>query len=80
MSARQISALNDGAPPPPITPAFLRPEDAARYVGISRRQLSNWNRDGLVPCSRLGKRLTLYAVADLNAAVLKFRTGSVGRN
>lgn len=65
-----------------IVPAFLRPKDAALYMGISRRQLSNWTRKGLLAKSRIGPRCTLYAVADLHAAVARFRVGGFvhGRN
>lgn len=58
-----------------IEPAFLRPDMAARYLGVSRRCLANWTSRGLVPVSRMGSRMTLYATADLRAAVGKFRVG-----
>ncbi len=58
-----------------IEPAFLRPDLAARYLGVSRRCLFNWTRLGLVPVARIGQRVTLYATADLRAAVGKFRVG-----
>ena len=58
-----------------VRPAYLRPAEAARFLGISRRHVSNLTRRGLLPVSRIGARLTLYAVADLEAAVASFRVG-----
>ena len=68
------------APPkrgPEIRPGFLRPNDAATYLGISRRHISNLTRRGLLPVARIGSRLSLYAVADLESAVASFRVGKV---
>ncbi len=68
------------APPnrePQIRPGFLRPNDAAKFLGISRRHVSNLTRRGLLPVSRIGSRLSLYAVADLESAVARFRVGKV---
>lgn len=58
-----------------IDRAFLRPDLAARYLGVSRRTLSNWTRRGVVPVSRVGRRISLYATADLRAAVERFKVG-----
>lgn len=60
---------------PQIRPGFLRPNDAAKFLGISRRHISNLTRRGLLPVSRIGARLSLYAVADLEDAVARFRVG-----
>ena len=59
-------------------PAFLRPEDAAVYCGVSRRWLNKLVAAGQLPVIRPTKRLTLYARADLEASLLRFRRGKAG--
>lgn len=61
-------------------PAFLRPPESARYLSISERHLRDLTRRGIIPAARLGKKLTLYARADLDAAVARFMSASLGRN
>lgn len=74
--AAALATIPDEKPDAPqIAPAFLRPEQAAKRNGVCRRTLSNWTRQGLLPVHRVGKRITLYAVADLDAAIAKFRVG-----
>lgn len=57
--------------------AFLRPNDAAAYCGVSRRWLNKLVAAGQLPVIRPSKRLTLFARGDLEAALLRFRRGSV---
>jgi hypothetical protein len=48
----------------------LRPDDAAAALGISTRTLWQWNRDGLIPCVRVGtgsRQVVLYPVDALKA-------------
>ncbi len=61
-------------------PAFLRPEDAAAYCGVSRRWLNKLVAAGTLPVIRPSKRLTLYARADLEAALHRFRIAAIGRS
>lgn len=61
-----------------IQPAFLRPKPAAFYLSISRRHLSNLTRRGVLPVIRTGKRCTLYARADLDKAMQRFRRAAIG--
>ncbi len=62
-----------------ITPAFLRPEQAATYLSISRRHLTDLTSRGVLPAARIGRRLTLYAKADLDAAVRSFTIKKIRR-
>ena len=64
---------------PTITPAFLRPEQAAVYTSISSRYLSELARKGLLPVARIGRKCTLYAKSDLDTLVASFRTGRARR-
>lgn len=59
------------------TPAFLRPRDAAKYCGLSRRYLNKLSADGVLPVIRPSKRATLYARADLDGFLMKFRRAAV---
>ncbi len=61
-----------------VEPAFLRPAQAAHFLGVSRRHVANLTRRGVLPVSRVGKRLTLYATADLKAAIARFRVAAIG--
>lgn len=63
---------------PTITPAFLRPEDAARYLSISRRCLTELSRKGILRPAHVSHKLTLYAVADLTAAIMRLRSPGNG--
>lgn len=59
--------------------AFYRPTEAAHYCRSSRRWLTKQVTLGLLPVIRPSKRMTLFARADLDAYLLKFRRGKVGR-
>lgn len=63
---------------PLINPAFLRPAEAARYASVSRRYLSKLVLQGQLAVIRPSARLTLYARADLDAALFRFRHGKRG--
>ena len=58
-------------------PAFLRPDDAAVYCGVSRRWLAKLVAAGQIPVIRPTQRLTLFARSDLEAALLRFRRGAI---
>ncbi len=59
-----------------ILPGYLRPPLACAYIGISLRTLRYWTRAGIVPCIRPGGgRVLLYAKADLDKCLLRFREG-----
>jgi len=64
--------------PPAFPPAFLRPADAARFLGISRRQLGRLTSRRVLPVSRLGRKLVLYGRGDLEQAVRRFRQSAIG--
>ena len=46
----------------------VRPREAARMIGVHKRTLANLTAPrGTIPCVRINRRLTLYAVDDLRA-------------
>jgi excisionase family DNA binding protein len=62
-----------------MTPAFLRPAEAAKYLGVSARTIRAWQTRRFLPFARMSKRCVLISVADLDAAVEKFRVEAIGQ-
>lgn len=56
-----------------IEPEFLRPPQAARFLGISRRYLSTLTAIKAVPVHRLGPRCVRYRRSELIEAMQTFR-------
>lgn len=53
----------------------LRPREAAKALGVSKRTLWDWTKRGLVPHVRI-ERLVRYPVADLHRWLRESATGS----
>ena len=51
------------------TPGYLRKADAARYLGIAERTLSEWMRRRLVPYVKVSHRVCLFKQVALDAAM-----------
>ena len=60
-----------------MNPAFLRPADAAKYLGVSARTIRSWQNQRILPFSRMSKRCVLISVADLDAVVGKCRVEAI---
>jgi excisionase family DNA binding protein len=67
-----IQTMNDGGPRTPSEPArvLLRPEEAARAVGLSRSQFFKLLADGSIRSLKVG-RLRRVPVAELEAWVAR---------
>lgn len=81
MQTNEISKSWNGAPGElrqQFPAAFLRPATAAKYLGISRRQLARLTARRVLPVSRLGRKLVLYGRGDLEKAVQRFRCSAIG--
>ncbi len=61
-----------------IAPGFLRREDAAAYLNVSVRTVSEWQRRRIIPYVRMGKKCVLFKRADLDAAMNRFTVAAVG--
>lgn len=61
-----------------IRPGYLRKEDAAEYLNISIRTLSEWMRRRIVPFSKISHRICLFRAIDLDRAMDRFRVRAVG--
>ena len=62
---------------PPQPRLYLRPDEAARAIGVSRRTLSAWQSARVIGFRRVG-RTVLFSVADIQAALERFRIAPVG--
>jgi len=64
-------------PPLPITPLYVRPEQAIQLLPISKRTLSNWQARRLIKFYRVGRTI-LFKRADIEAALERFAVMPVG--
>ena len=69
-----IEQRSVGAPLPRL---YLRPDEAARAIGISRRTLSAWQSARVIGFRRVG-RTVLFSVADIQTAIDRYRIAPVG--
>ena len=69
-----IDERNTGASLPRL---YLRPDEAARVIGISRRTLSEWQSSRVIGFRRIG-RTVLFSIADIQAAIDRYRIAPVG--
>ena len=63
---------------PQMRPGYLRKAAAARYLNVSVRTLSDWARMRLVAHIKPSNRVCLFRVADLDAALNRFRMSAIG--
>ena len=61
----------------PLPRLYLRPDEAARVIGVSRRTLSAWQSARVIGFRRIG-RTVLFSVADIQAAIDRYRIAAVG--
>ncbi len=61
-----------------MKPAFLRKKEAAAYLSVSVRTLSDWQRRGVLPHHKPSRKVCLFAVTDLENAMRRFRIQGVG--
>ena len=60
-----------------LTRLYLRPDEAARVIGVSRRTLSAWQSARVIGFRRVG-RTVLFSVADIQAAIDRYRIAPIG--
>ncbi len=60
-----------------INPAFIRRDEAAKYCGVSRRTISEWQARRVIPFIRMGRKCVLFKRADLDKALGKFEVRAV---
>jgi excisionase family DNA binding protein len=67
----------DKATVAPLPRLYLRPDEAARAIGISRRTLSAWQSARVIGFRRVG-RTVLFSIADIQAAIDRYRIAPIG--
>lgn len=60
--------IYSGSPIPKMKPAYLRPEDAAKYASIGVRTLYRWIATGKIKPAKIG-RVRLVKIADLDRLI-----------
>lgn len=50
-----------------VSPRALKAGAAAEYIGCSRRTLTDLSSQGRIPYAKIGPRLLVYDIADLDA-------------
>jgi excisionase family DNA binding protein len=62
----------------PITRKRINSKDAAEYLGVTPRELKEIRRQRRIAFYRIGHRTMSFAVADLDAFLLKCRVAPAG--
>ena len=55
---------------------YLRPDEAARIIGVSRRTLASWQATRVIGFRRVGRTI-LFSVADIQAALDRYRIAPI---
>jgi excisionase family DNA binding protein len=61
-----------------VKPGYLRREDAAVFLGVSTRTVSDWQRKRIIPFVQAGRKCILFPVAGLDAAMQRFTVNAIG--
>src|SRR5208282_830583 len=61
----------------PLPRLYLRPDEAARAIGVSRRTLSAWQSARVIGFRRVGRTI-LFSVADIQTAIDRYRISPIG--
>jgi excisionase family DNA binding protein len=67
----------DTSSPPVVNPGFLTRRQAARYLQVSERTLSDWQRRRLLPFVKVGARCVRFRRHDLDEAMRALTVESV---
>ncbi|MGO9246812.1 MAG: helix-turn-helix domain-containing protein [Verrucomicrobiia bacterium] len=71
------ATLADKGTATPLLRLYLRPDEAARVIGVSRRTLSTWQSARVIGFRRVGRTI-LFSVADIQTAIDRYRIAPVG--
>lgn len=61
-----------------IRPGYLRSAAAAKYMNVSVRTLTNWVQARIVAQIKPSERVSLFRITDLDAALNRFRSSTIG--
>ena len=64
--------------PVPLNPGYMRPPDAAKFLGVSERTLAEWRRRRIIPYYKVRHKVCLFKKCDLDRAFKPFRMNAIG--
>ena len=67
-----LTTIGDKDTTAPLPRLYLRPEETARVIGVSRRTLASWQATRVIGFRRVGRTI-LFSVADIQAALDRYR-------
>ena len=71
-----LTTIGDKDKATPLPRLYLRPDEAARVIGVSRRTLASWQSTRVIGFRRVGRTI-LFSVADIQAALDRYRIAPV---
>jgi excisionase family DNA binding protein len=72
-----LTTIRDKDTAAPLPRLYLRPDEAARVIGVSRRTLSAWQSARVIGFRRVGRTI-LFSVADIQNAIDRYRITPIG--
>ena len=72
-----LTTIGDKDMAAPMPRLYLRPDEAARVIGVSRRTLSAWQSARVIGFRRVGRTI-LFSVADIQTAIDRYRIAPIG--
>jgi excisionase family DNA binding protein len=72
-----LTTIDDKATMTPLPRLYLRPDEAARVIGVSRRTLSAWQSARVIGFRRVGRTI-LFSIADIQSAIDRYRIAPIG--
>ena len=71
-----LTTIGDKDMAAPLPRLYLRPDEAARVIGVSRRTLASWQATRVIGFRRVGRTI-LFSVADIQAAPDRYRIAPI---
>jgi len=53
-------------------------KEAAAYKRVSPRTISEWQRRGIIPYTKIGKKCVLFSKSKMDAALARFEIAAIG--
>lgn len=61
-----------------LIPEYMRRDAAAKYLGISPRTLSDWQKRRLIPFIKPARKCTIFKRSELDSAMARLTVHAVG--
>jgi excisionase family DNA binding protein len=72
-----LTTIGDKGTAAPLPRLYLRPDEAALVIGVSRRTLSAWQSARVIGFRRVGRTI-LFSIADIQSAIDRYRIAPIG--